>query len=642
MLRVAAILAGLALTFASLCGWGRAVTRLVGRNRLPWGLEAAVGVAAWVFLGGLLNLARMARPPAFDAVVAIGIILLVIDGLRNLRSGWRPRWPGWRGAVALGLPWLLVGGVATFVAITLVPPRAYNFHDDYLFYLVHPVRMLQTGTVFGSPVDGIGRQNLGGQAFLQGFALAHLPIRYVNAADLLGCGVLALSVLASWAAWRRLPLLPTLLALILATAVNPQYVNTTALYSGVVLVLAAILLPVSGLPPPGKPRSPLSEAALPALVATALVALKPTFLPVAVATATASVVAIAWSRQSLRAGLIHGLALLGMGTGFLLPWVLVHAPHYLASRAQPGVERPPLVDLAGGVNPIATAPLFYGNTVLHYTAVLALAGAVGIALLMPSRREASEARNGATGAALQLLGASLAFMGILVILGGTFGGADHTVRYVAPLAAAAGPAAVLLAFGADPGPRTSPGARAISGLASVGAALCIASFAPELGARGAQALHAGSVLAFRGTATRDGYLAYSHRILGGEEEGRVRRAQAFVPAGETLFAWIAAPIHLDFRRNVIIEADLGGLANPWALLPPTRFLLWSYRGPAIRTLAACQAMAQTEGRPWIDREGGRACVAWKRWLASLGGTADILYDDGEMVLMRTKEPQVFR
>jgi hypothetical protein len=40
--------------------------------------------------------------------------------------------------------------------------------------------MVETGTVFGSPLNDIGFDTIGGQAFLDGFVVAFLPIRYIN------------------------------------------------------------------------------------------------------------------------------------------------------------------------------------------------------------------------------------------------------------------------------------------------------------------------------------------------------------------------------------------------------------------------------------------------------------------------------
>lgn len=51
-------------------------------------------------------------------------------------------------------PILLAGGlivlVIAFAILTQLPPGAFNYHDDFQKYLTHPVRVLATGTLFGS------------------------------------------------------------------------------------------------------------------------------------------------------------------------------------------------------------------------------------------------------------------------------------------------------------------------------------------------------------------------------------------------------------------------------------------------------------------------------------------------------------
>ena len=70
-----------------------------------------------------------------------------------------------------------------FTIATQLPPSIYNFHDDYQKYFAYPVRMVETGTVFGSPLSAMGLQTLGAQAFLDGFVVAFFPIGYINGVD---------------------------------------------------------------------------------------------------------------------------------------------------------------------------------------------------------------------------------------------------------------------------------------------------------------------------------------------------------------------------------------------------------------------------------------------------------------------------
>src|SRR5580704_12490496 len=170
-MRVAVALVVFATFTFMLYGWGWAARRLLRAKPTTWPATAASGMAALVFLGGVLNLARIAYPWALGCVAGAGVGL----GAVAIAKGERPR-------ISLG-PLAVAVAVLVFVAVTQLPPRAYNFHDDYQKYFVHPVRMLETGTVFGSPLNDIGLDTLGGQAFLDGFAVRFFPIRYINGVD---------------------------------------------------------------------------------------------------------------------------------------------------------------------------------------------------------------------------------------------------------------------------------------------------------------------------------------------------------------------------------------------------------------------------------------------------------------------------
>src|SRR5262249_9162392 len=152
MIKASLLLVGLVAVLASLFGWGRQVCRLLERGSLPWGLVATIGLASWIVVGGVLNLVGVAYSAAFYVIVAMGWCACAWELGIVLRAGRHQVWPGWRRTVEFTTPWIAVAGIATFIGLTQVPPSAYNFHDDYMNYFVDPARMVQTGTVFGSPL----------------------------------------------------------------------------------------------------------------------------------------------------------------------------------------------------------------------------------------------------------------------------------------------------------------------------------------------------------------------------------------------------------------------------------------------------------------------------------------------------------
>src|SRR5690348_2230058 len=160
LLATAISLTGLAVV--SLLGWGSLCRKALRMQRGAWPTTAGLGLASVIFAGGILNLVRLAYPWALAGVAVIGVILAARPLVQD--QVWRP--------IRLG-PALVVVAVVltvlTFAVLTQLRQPVYNFHDDFQKYFAHVVRMVQTGTVSGSLLNGIGSQTLGAQAFLQGF-----------------------------------------------------------------------------------------------------------------------------------------------------------------------------------------------------------------------------------------------------------------------------------------------------------------------------------------------------------------------------------------------------------------------------------------------------------------------------------------
>jgi hypothetical protein len=168
----------IALATLMLWGWGQAFRRALSLEPGTWPSTVALGMAVVVFLGGILNLARIVYPWALALVSVTGMLLSLIA--------------------------------------------------------LRPVRMLETGTVFGSPLSAMGMQTLGAQAFLDGFAVAFFPIQYINGVDAV-FGLFLCLILASQITQHRLMTMVCMLSVIY---INPQHVNISTLYCGSALIMA--------------------------------------------------------------------------------------------------------------------------------------------------------------------------------------------------------------------------------------------------------------------------------------------------------------------------------------------------------------------------------------------------------------------
>jgi hypothetical protein len=225
------------LVCISLYGWGLLFHRLSKcpvQNQI---VTIIVGLGVVIFLGGVLNLLRLAYGWAFDTLLITGIALTAWFTKFKLKL---PHKAGeW---LCAAVPGLLIVAIMVFTVKTQLPPKVFNWHDDFEKYFAHPVRMLQTGTLFGSPLNALGSETLGGQTLLHGFILNHFPIQYINGADAVFGLFLCLLLSASSLGLRPVYLPMFLLSPLVVFFINPQYVNVSALYMGSAFIMTSILL----------------------------------------------------------------------------------------------------------------------------------------------------------------------------------------------------------------------------------------------------------------------------------------------------------------------------------------------------------------------------------------------------------------
>jgi hypothetical protein len=167
----------------SWAGWGtilRQSLKISGNRSADWGLRIGWGAATTIAIGGVLNLCRISFQPVVIGIVVIG---LVAEASR-LNKLWRrraakkppeeafPTLAGLRRTKPTGrrLPKLLFIGpcvvaLAFLYTGSVHQPYWLNPYDDYLAYLVFPIRMLQTGT-FIEPFSQRRLGTFGGHAFL--------------------------------------------------------------------------------------------------------------------------------------------------------------------------------------------------------------------------------------------------------------------------------------------------------------------------------------------------------------------------------------------------------------------------------------------------------------------------------------------
>jgi len=612
---------GLIAVFAfSLYGWGRVFRRAFHMQRGTWPATAALGMACLVFLGGVLNLARLAHPWALLILAGMGL-LLSFPGLRGVSIKLRTR-----PVIVFLLAALIVG----FTVRTQLPPKAYNFHDDYQKYFAHAVRMVETGTVYGSPLSAIGSQTLGGQAFLQAFLVAFFPISYINGFDSVFAMFLCLMLASEFTSGRPGLLAMTVISMLSVIVINPQYVNVSALYSGSALVMA--LAAIFGDPREFPRDSRLPSSAAAGLLYAALIALKPTFALFV----TLHLLFLAMA-LGVRWAIRTGLSLVA----FVSPWLLLHSPHYLAAlRGSRAVQIASGPVEARHLNFLSFDRLDYGSSVASYTLLIAAIGISGLmAFWAAGRQQATgkEDRRGSSSAHLlaAACAAGIAAYFILVLAGPLQSGYRHAVRYYAPFAIGLAPAAFGLAalHMSASGRFRSRMPRLM--LPLLVAVLPLLMFLPSVRDRVHQALTSGSILAFFWLADDPGYLEYNQQVLYGAARENVAAMLRTVPPGEPVIAWIGTPFYLDYARNRIFDAEPGGLIPVWATIPPARYLIWEYDGYATESEADLIERAHGDGA--LDRLTAARTLEFLHLLTAWAAQGQVLYDDGECKVVRLAE-----
>jgi hypothetical protein len=553
-------------------GWGWAFLRLLRIEPKNWPTTVALGMAAVVFIGGILNLARLAYPISLAIVAGIGVLLAIL-ALRGLD---RPPL-----IVAI-----IIATVMTFTIATQLPPSIYNFHDDYQKYFAYPVRMIETGTVFGSPLSAMGLQTLGGQAFLDGFAVAFFPITYINGVDAV-FGLFLCLLLASQVTKNRVMSIVCVLSVVF---INPQYVNISTLFCGSALIMA---------------MASVGDAASLGLLYAALIAMKPIYA-VFVAIHLLTMVSVSGVRWAVRTGLAATL--------FLLPWALIHAPNYLAGlRAHRSAPTLVAGDIdADPLNLFSFGPLPYGSTAANYTA-LAVAFAICGAICWRSKSVKTVA------CCITAVATLLVFV---YVLGPMQYGYEHGLRYFTPVAIGLAPAI----FGGT--------THRLRWLPLMVAIIPLAAFGPSLVSRVATEFTTHSAASYAWLTKDPEYLEYNQRVLRGSERQDVKALQERVPAGEPILVWTTTPFYFGYRRNRIIDIDTAGIGVPWAALPQARYLIWDYAGFATEDEDFYEKTALNAGAG--ERRDSMRTLDFIRCLKGMVEKGEVLYDDGEVEVVRLR------
>jgi hypothetical protein len=511
--------------------------------------------------------------------------------------------------------------------------------------------MLQTGSLGGNPFSHIGFSSLGAQSFMHGMFLTFSSIADINAFDSIICLLLSLGLLRELGKKFGVNMVFILAACALALLINPQYVNVSSLYSGTLMLLGltyGTMLLTESLA--ATDSAVVIRAAVPcSLFLAALLSLKTTHVFVAPLFWAASLAGSLLLIKERRRVLLAHFASAAVAIALLIPWITVHLDRYiqkiryvLAGISYPGFSVPgsgPNLtdkDLVLGYL-FSNEASFYGNTFrdflyINIMLLLALALACWVVRRRRDRRKTVVLLLPLLVLVVSVIGNYLFYFKFASFR------AEQFTRYVCPLLIGAAPLAVLLAGWLWREGFQRRGEKAnlhqtplVLGGLLLGCQLAVAGmFLGTFVERIKLAENNGTLISFP-LANNPRYLDYNAYALSNEAANRISWLQNLVPAGETIFAWVSLPMHLDYGRNHIFPTAEFGLSNPLLVMPLTegasgmrrffqqrgiRYFIWEYQGYGIKP------QAQLKG---LQRE-------FIRILTEMIPASRILYNDGSTIV----------
>ncbi len=642
---------GLAMSFiflASAWGWGQILAAVYRVPLLRLGAFAsAAGLALLAFIGGVLNLAGIAKSETLVSIVLLGAVFSIVVLVRK-----RP-WQRFRQSLGssapariflLAVPTALACTAGIFASACLMPTSIFNFHDDFHTYIPRVVRILESGSIAGNPFDGMGLDSLGSQSFLQGFFVAMGGPRMANGFDAVCCLFLVLLLITQCARAWHLPVSLQILTVMAAAIITPQYVNISPLYSSALATLSLVVwgsalakqLSVSG-------ETIRGMECVGALLIALLISLKVTVATFA-AIYLAALYTVLFAASSRKLVVAKSALMTALLSGiFVLPWILAHWPAIQHSREIAAALR------TEGLLP-ATTPsmaahdipklfsfrsLYYGDSLpaFHFLVLTCVATAL-LALVFWWKLKTRPA------GFVSVTCAGFAVLGVYLINAHMFA-FENAVRYSVPVLIACSVTLPMLLCRLSA--RRGRANTMTMGIGTV-MVVTVAIFAKTFSTRMALAVREHRAFVFPVNAD---YLKYCRESFSRAETARAIEIQQKIPSGTKTLVWAATPFHLDFSRNELMTVTDPGLINPALHFPsdlkPEMFALFlqqwgiqyvliDVRGFGIKDVG--NLMWQAESEDSISRKLAERGIYLRRVLAAIGAQSEIVHADKRTVVFK--------
>ena len=604
-------------------GWGRLATTYAYANPTTRSVafEISVGLAIWGFIGGALNALGLAYAVTLNIIFLLGILLFGIilytrlKEKRDTPQNSLKKFHFFQDEIEISkilkesIPVLLIISATSYLIITLLPSNAFNHHDDFYTYFPRIFRMLQTGQLGDAlSFDYLGSDSLGAHPFLQAFVLSHVPLKYINGFDTVYCFLLGGLLLNDIGRWSRQHWFFRSAAIAAFFIINPQYVNTSALYSGSLMILALIfssLLLYESLEK-AKMREMLLAALIFAFIASTLVALKNTFVPFAVLySILLYLLLFLFTKPRKKIALSAGMS--AAMTGIMLaPWfwsvhekfafffnanfkkvnsLLNKTNHGVLSPEQPGTGSSVLDKL------FSSEKLFYGGNASDYSFIIlcTLAASLWAGYLLIKKKEIAHKGN-----LIVVISVGVSAF-IAFLTGAHLTNFDAGIRYSCPIIIATFPALSLLFAERSELKQTELNnhrfrAKQYAVMMTLG--ICIGLFITGWYGRLNLLAEYKSMLAYPIT---DNYITYNKNFLSKDEQESILSIQTQAEKEMGILAWFETTFFLDFKRNSVFAITKPTFISRFSSLTVSdladgeklgnylrsvgiRYVIWGYKG----------------------------------------------------------------
>jgi hypothetical protein len=612
----------------SMFGWGNIFFSKPISNLIS--INIVIGMGFTLFLGGILNFLSLANENSIRAIFFIGLLLFIIKIIKirysinklivnqNFRK--------------INLIFILPIILLMLSVFSSLNPDTYNIFDDFQKYFLHPVKMLETGSIFGSNLSALGRETFGGQAFFQSFYVTWLGLRGLNIFDSIFCLCIIIFIILEWSIKQKITFIGFLTSSLIIV-IQPQYVNISSLYSGALFMISSILIALELF------KNNLSynlrnlKVSLGiSLCFSSLIVLKPIYILFPLIFFSL-LIFFYFFFYKLNKEFIFLILIIPILTIILcLPWTIFSLKNYFNFQSNIGSIDLQLNMLQSYVpSIISIKALKFGATQFHYSLLIFLGSFLVLLNIFLLKNKKIELNEHSTRifivSSSSLLAIFVIYLILLMLAGINYIQFGTSIRYSIPFVIATFPLGFLILSSLY-----KNHLQYLKVFISLIILTSLVSFFPHYVKRINQYYKCGSQLSFSSFACSKQYLNYNKFVFSTNKKDSVRKLQDLIPEGETIMVWINTPFYLNFKRNKIIEMDLAGINNSWAIFPSSKYMIWEYRGLATRSFKELNRTANTA--PFYDRMSAIKALILVRKIQEMlkTGKINIIKNDGSTII----------